>query len=174
MRLSCVDAGKSVHTGRRKLREEKKNADITIRAMNAGNQQKSNGIRTERGSGMGDMPAVKERKSNKKRKTRRGLKVFGVLFLLFSLAIFAVGLWFYARYGRTILSYYHKAKSIMREASAEDFKKSRTSIIYATDGTVIKALQSEKDVYYLPYADIPEAVVTAMIPSARDRASSRV
>ncbi len=112
---------------------------------------------------MGEEPAVKERKNNRKRKKRRGLKVFGVLFLLFSLAVFSVGLWFYAKYGRTILSYYHKAKSIMREASVEDFKKSRTSIIYATDGTVIKALQSGKDVYYLPYADIPESVVTAMI-----------
>ena len=112
---------------------------------------------------MGEEPAVKKKRNNKKRKTRRGLKVFGVLFLLFSLVLFSVGLWFYAKYGRTILSYYHKAKSIMREASEEDFKKSRTSIIYATDGTVIKALQSGKDVYYLPYDDIPEAVVTAMI-----------
>ena len=112
---------------------------------------------------MGDGPAVIEQKNNRKRKKRRGLKVFGVLFLLFSLALLSVGLWFYAKDGRAILSYYQKAKSIMREASAEDFKKSRTSIIYATDGTVIKALQSGKDVYYLPYTDIPESVVTAMI-----------
>ncbi len=112
---------------------------------------------------MGDEPAVKERKNNKKGKKRRGLKVFGVLFLLFLLAGLTAGVWFYGKYGKDILSYYHKAKTIMRESSREDFKKSRTSIIYATDGTVIKTLQSGKEVYYLPYGDIPEEVVTAMI-----------
>lgn len=61
------------------------------------------------------------------------------------------------------MSYYHKAKEIMREARTEDFKRSQTSIIYATDGTIIKTLQSGKEVYYLPYADIPEQAITAMI-----------
>ncbi len=112
---------------------------------------------------MGEEPVLKGRNNRKGRKKRRGRKVIGVLFLLFLLAALSVGLWFYAKYGRTILSYYHKAKTIMREASDEDFKQSRTSIIYATDGTVIKTLQSGKDVYYLPYGDIPEPVVTAMI-----------
>lgn len=112
---------------------------------------------------MGEEPVAKGQQNKRKRRKRRGLKIFGVLFLLFLLAVLSVGLWFYAKYGRTILSYYHKAKTIMREASDEDFKRSRTSIIYATDGTVIKTLQSEKEVYYLPYGDIPESVVTAMI-----------
>jgi len=112
---------------------------------------------------MGEEPAVNEQRKKRKRKRRRGRKVIGVLFLLFLLAILSVGVWFYAKYGKDILSYYHKAKTIMREASEEDFKQSRTSIIYATDGTVIKTLQSEKDVYYLSYEDIPESVVTAMI-----------
>ncbi len=112
---------------------------------------------------MGDEPTVNGQKNKRKKKKRRGRKVIGVLFLLFLLAALSVGLWFYAKYGKTILSYYHKAKDIMREASDEDFKQSRTSIIYATDGTVIKTLQSEKEVYYLPYGDIPESVVTAMI-----------
>lgn len=104
-----------------------------------------------------------EEKKNRKRKKRRGLRVLGFLFLLFFLAVSSVGLYFYAKYGKTILSYYNKAKSIMREASEEDFKRSRTSIIYATDGTVIKTLQSGKEVYYLPYKDIPDSVITAMI-----------
>lgn len=105
---------------------------------------------------------MKQGKSKKKRK-RRGLRVLGFLFLFFLLAVSTVALYFYAKYGRTIVSYYNKAKAIMRDASEEDFKRSRTSIIYATDGTVIKTLQSGKEVYYLPYEDIPESVVTAMI-----------
>lgn len=115
----------------------------------------------ERRSSMGNRSA--EEKKNRERKKRRGLRVLGFLFLLFLLAVSSIGLYFYAKYGKSILSYYNKAKSIMRDASEEDFKRSRTSIIYATDGTVIKTLQSGKEVYYLPYKDIPDSVITAMI-----------
>lgn len=108
-------------------------------------------------------PIPQELGKKKKKRKRRGLRVLGFLFLFFLLAVLSVGLYFYAKYGKTILSYYSKAKSIMREASEEDFRRSQTSIIYATDGTVIKTLQSGKEVYYLSYEDIPEEVVTAMI-----------
>ncbi|MBR2409394.1 MAG: transglycosylase domain-containing protein [Lachnospiraceae bacterium] len=112
---------------------------------------------------MGKNPAEKQQKERKKRKKRRGWKILGFFFLLFLLAVLTAGIYFYSKYGKTILSYYDKAKQIMREASREDFKRSQTSIIYATDGTVIKTLQSGKEVYYLPYKDIPEKAVTAMI-----------
>lgn len=105
----------------------------------------------------------KEPVSKGKKKKRRGLKILGVLFLLFSLAVLSVGLFFYVKYGRAILSYRNKAKKIMRESSREDFMRSQTSIIYATDGTVIKTLQSGKEMYYLSYEDIPKDVITAMI-----------
>lgn len=108
-------------------------------------------------------PVLQEQIKKKKQKKRRGLRVLGFLFLFFLFAVSGVGLYFYAKYGRTILSYYSKAQGIMREASREDFKRSQTSIIYATDGTVIKTLQSGKEVYYLSYKDIPEKVVAAMI-----------
>lgn len=104
-----------------------------------------------------------QKTDTKRRKRRRRGRVLVCLFLLFLLALTTVGLYFYAKYGRTILSYYQKAKRIMRESSEADFKQSQTSIIYATDGTVIKTLQSGKEVYYLDYKDIPEAVITAMI-----------
>lgn len=110
---------------------------------------------------MGKKPTGNE--PGKKKRKRLGLRVLGVLFLLFLLAVSSVGLYFYAKYGRTILSYYYKARQIMREASEDDFRRSETSILYATDGTVIKTLQSGKEVYYLSYADIPEEAVTAMI-----------
>ncbi len=105
----------------------------------------------------------KEPVSKEKKKKRRGLRVLGVLFLLFSLAVLSIGLFFYVKYGRAILSYRSKAKQIMRESSREDFRRSQTSIIYATDGTVIKTLQSGKEMYYLSYEDIPKDVVAAMI-----------
>ncbi len=104
-----------------------------------------------------------EAAKRKRQRKRRRRRVLGFLFLFLLLALSTAGLYFYGKYGRVLLSYYHKAKSIMREADREDFKRSETSILYATDGTVIKTLQSGKEVYYLPYKDIPEAVVTAMI-----------
>ncbi len=108
-------------------------------------------------------PVQKKQEKNRRKRKRRGLRVLGFLFLFFLLTVSTAALYFYAKYGRTIVSYYNKAKTIMRDASEEDFKRSQTSIIYATDGTVIKTLQSGKEVYYLPYEDIPESVVTAMI-----------
>ncbi|MDD5901056.1 MAG: PBP1A family penicillin-binding protein [Lachnospiraceae bacterium] len=108
-------------------------------------------------------PVLQEQGQKKTGKRRRRYRVLGFLFLFFFLAASSAGLYFYAKYGRTILSYYNSAKKIMREASGEDFKRSQTSILYATDGTVLKTLQSGKELYYLPYEDIPEEVVTAMI-----------
>jgi len=108
-------------------------------------------------------PIPQEKGKRRKRTKKRGLRVLGFLFLFFLLGVSTAGLYFYAKYGKTILSYYSKAKSIMREAPEDDFKRSQTSIIYATDGRVIQSLQSGKEVYYLTYADIPEEVVTAMI-----------
>lgn len=105
----------------------------------------------------------REETKKKRRRKRRIRRMVGFSLLFLFLALGSVGLYFYGKYGCVILSYYNKAKSIMREASGEDFKRSRTSIIYATDGSVLKTLQSGKEVYYLPYQDIPEAVVTAMI-----------
>lgn len=112
---------------------------------------------------MEQKPAGQESLKKKKRKKRRGLRILGFLFLIFLLALLTAGMYFYAKYGKRVLTLYNRAKSIMREASVEDFKRSQTSIIYANDGTVIKTLQSGKEVYYLPYKDIPEAVVAAMI-----------
>lgn len=117
----------------------------------------------KRGKIMAQQAAGQENVKKKRRKKRRGLRILGFLFLIFLLAGTSVGLVFYAKYGKRVLSLYYKAKEIMRGASEEDFRRSQTSIIYANDGTVIKTLQSGKEVYYLPYKDIPEAVVTAMV-----------
>lgn len=108
-------------------------------------------------------PAIQEKPKKTGRRKKRGWKVLGFFFVFLFLAISSAGLSFYAKYGKTILSYYNRAKQIVREASKEDFKRSQTSILYAADGTVIKTLQSGKWVYYLSYDEIPEEVVTAMI-----------
>lgn len=112
---------------------------------------------------MGKNPADRETNKGSKQRKRRRRRVLGFLFLFFLLALGSAGLYFYAKYGRRILSYYQTAKRIMRESSREDFKQSQTSILYATDGTVIKKLQSGREMYYLTYPEIPEEVVTAMI-----------
>ncbi|MDD6035912.1 MAG: transglycosylase domain-containing protein [Lachnospiraceae bacterium] len=107
--------------------------------------------------------AVREPNRKKRKRKRLILTIMGFLLLFLFLSVSTAGLYFYAKYGKTVLSYYSRAKKIMREASREDFKRSQTSIIYAKDGTRIKTLQSGKEVYYLEYSNIPEDVVTAMI-----------
>lgn len=102
-------------------------------------------------------------KKRKKRRRHIGLWIFGILFLLFSLAAGTAALIFYAKYGEKILSLQRDAKAIMRNAKREDFVQSQTGFIYANDGSILKTLRSGKEVYYLSYSDIPEAAITAMV-----------
>lgn len=86
-----------------------------------------------------------------------------ILLLLFLLTALSVGLYFYAKYGKDILALRQRAKDIMKNAGREDFCQAETGFIYTTDGAVLKTLRADRDVYYLPYEDIPEDVITAMI-----------
>lgn len=102
-------------------------------------------------------------KKKRKKKRHIGLWVLGILFLLFSLAAGTAALVFYAKYGEKILALQRRAKEIMRDSCREDFVSAQTGFIYAKDGSILKTLRDGKDVYYLSYADIPKAAVTAMI-----------
>lgn len=78
-------------------------------------------------------------------------------------AILVVGIGFYAKYGKQLLAYQSKANTLVRRSTAETFKASQTSLVYAADGELISRLKGEKDVYYLEYGDIPKYAVQAMV-----------
>ncbi len=111
-------------------------------------------------------------KKPKKEKKRRGflrglgrgvkLTLLAVVALLLT-AILGVGIGFYAKYGKQLLAYQSKANTLVRRSTAETFKASQTSLVYAADGELISRLKGEKDVYYLEYGDIPKYAVQAMV-----------
>ena len=94
----------------------------------------------------------------------RGVKLtlLAVVALLLT-AILVVGIGFYAKYGKQLLAYQSKANTLVRRSTAETFKASQTSLVYAADGELISRLKGEKDVYYLEYGDIPKYAVQAMV-----------
>lgn len=127
-------------------------------------KSKASGEGKDQKSG-GEAPKGTKTSGRKKRRKKHHffLWFFTIFFLLFSLAAGTAALVFYAKYGEQILTYQRRAKEIMRDSRREDFVQAQTGFIYANDGSLLKTLRSDRDVYYLSYADLPESVKTAMI-----------
>ncbi len=106
-------------------------------------------------------------KGNKKRSRRKmGHKVkigLQLVVLLTLIAILSGILYFYLKYGKTILEMQHQATQMVDASSEDTFKASQTSMIYDAEGKLITRLKSEKDVYYIKYDDIPTAAINAML-----------
>ncbi len=104
--------------------------------------------------------------NSKKTKGKIGHRIkisvqFIVLFTL--LAILGAILYFYINYGKTILKMQAQAKEMVDKSTEDTFRSSQTSVIYDSDGTLIKELKAEKDVYYIKYNDIPTEAIDAMV-----------
>lgn len=84
-------------------------------------------------------------------------------FALCLILIMAAAIWFYAKYGKLLLSYQSRANTLVRQSTEETFRASQTSLVYAADGELISRLKGEKDVYYIDYDDIPKYAVQAMV-----------
>lgn len=108
--------------------------------------------------------AEKKKEKKKMTKARYRMKLIRrVLLLLFLITILLVGVVLYLTYGKEILSYRDEAKSIVSTSTTESFRQSETSVVYDINGKQLTTLKGEKDVYYLPYEDIPEYAKQAMI-----------
>lgn len=108
------------------------------------------------------LPAKKP-KPRKRRRRHIGLWIFAIFLLFFSLAAATVAFVFYAKYGQQVMALQNRAREIMRDSRREDFIQAQTGFIYAKDGSVLKTLRSDRDVYYLSFEQLPECVKTAMI-----------
>lgn len=100
----------------------------------------------------------------KKRKPHRKFRIFlRVQFLLLIAVISVIVLFFFGKYGKEIGELRSQAEKTARASSEEDFHAAETSLIYAADGTLISALKSERDSYYLKADDIPYNVKAAIV-----------
>jgi membrane peptidoglycan carboxypeptidase len=109
-----------------------------------------------------------DRRTNKKDKVKIKSLVklslqISVLFVL--VVITGLIVYFYQTYGKTILELQTEAKRQVRSSTSDTFKASQTSLVYDTESNLISTLKAEKDVYYIPYENIPISAIDAMVVS---------
>ncbi len=104
----------------------------------------------------------KNKKAKKKhRKFWFAVKVFFLMLLLTVLAGLVV---FYVKFGDDLLRWKQDAKELISESSVETFRASETSIVYASNDSMIAKLKRDnKDSYYLTFDEIPQYVKDALI-----------
>ena len=107
-----------------------------------------------------DEPNNKRKKPKKHKKLRLAMKIF---FLVLLLGILAGLIVFYVKYGDQLLKWKNEAHELIQESTLDTFRASETSIIYASNKSVIAKLKSEKDSYYLTFDEIPQYAKDAMI-----------
>jgi len=107
---------------------------------------------------------IQKSKKSKKRKMGHKVKLTIQFIILLILIVILSGiLYFYLKYGKTILEMQHQAVQMVDESTENTFKASQTSMVYDAEGKLISRLKSEKDVYYIKYNDIPNMAVEAML-----------
>lgn len=87
---------------------------------------------------------------------RKTLTIFLILILVFILTAVIIG-------GSILINYQKEARQTVDKCTSEDFKSQQTSLMYDKNGTLITAMKSEKDVYYLSSQNIPYLVKRAFV-----------
>lgn len=104
------------------------------------------------------------KKNKKKKKKYRAFWFFVKLqFLLMLVVIGGVGYYYYGGYARQVQAMKAEAGQFVRQSSEETFCAAQTSVVYDKNGNTISTLKGEKDVYYLPYEQIPADVCAAIV-----------
>lgn len=105
-----------------------------------------------------DNKPVKKKKKHKK--FWLGVKIFLLVILLGILTGLIV---FYFKFGDELLQWRNEAKEIVENSTVETFRSSETSMVYASNESVVAKLKGDKDSYYLTFDEIPQYVKDAMI-----------
>lgn len=108
-------------------------------------------------------------RKKKRRKKYRGFWRF-IKFQIFLMCLVLAGVAYYylGGYAKQIKELQAEAEHYVRTSTVDTFKTSQTGIVYDANGNQISVLKGEKDVYYLPYDEIPTNV-TAAIVSIEDK-----
>lgn len=105
-----------------------------------------------------------KKKHKKKNKVwhaiKTSIKVFTLIMLCMAIIL---GLLFYRKYGKDLLNMQEDAKTMVGNSTEETFRQTETSLVYDINGKLLSTLKGTKDVHYIPYEDIPEYAVDAMI-----------
>ncbi|NLZ80465.1 MAG: glycosyl transferase, partial [Clostridiales bacterium] len=96
----------------------------------------------------------------KKNKILSYLKIQVYLILLI---ILGIGVFVGSKIGKDILDIRDQAMIKVSKATEETFRETLTSVVYDRNGVLISTMKTEKDVFYLSFNEIPEAVIEAFI-----------
>jgi len=103
-------------------------------------------------------------KKNKHKSKHPRLKLaILVTFLMMLLLCIIVTVFLYMRYGDRIIASRNDAVAIVNASTHDTFRASETSLVYDASGKQIAVLKGDKDMYYIPFAEIPQAAKDAMI-----------
>ena len=102
-------------------------------------------------------------KTKKKKKHRLFWHFFRIQLELLVLVLTAAAYYFYGGYGKQVEELKQEAVRLVRQSDVDTFKANQTSIVYASDGSVISTLKGEKDSYYVSIEEMPVDAVTAIV-----------
>ena len=102
-------------------------------------------------------------KTKKKKKHRLFWHFFRIQLVLLVLVLGAAAYYFYGGYGKQVEELRQEAVRLVRQSDVDTFKANQTSIVYASDGSVISTLKGEKDSYYVSIEEMPVDAVTAIV-----------
>ena len=106
---------------------------------------------------------AEKKKKHKHKKFRKFRIFFKIQFALFLLLMAGGVYYLYSTYGPEVRALRAEAEKLVRESSAETFRGSQTSLVYAADGSVISTLKGTKESYYLMYEQLPSDAVDAIV-----------
>ena len=102
--------------------------------------------------------------AKKKKKKYRGFWIFvKVQFVLSLLVLGGLGYYVLGGYASEVGSIRNEADSLVRNSTEETFRRYRTSVVYAADGSVISKLNDQGASYYLKRDEIPQPVIDAVV-----------
>lgn len=102
--------------------------------------------------------------AKKKKKKYRGFWIFvKVQFVLSLLVLGGLGYYVLGGYASEVSSIRKEADSLVRNSTEETFRRYRTSVVYAADGSVISRLNDQGASYYLKRDEIPQPVIDAVV-----------
>ena len=108
------------------------------------------------------------RKKKRKKKYRGFWRFIKFQIFLMCLVLAGVAYYYLGGYAKQIKELQAEAEHYVKTSTVDTFKTSQTGIVYDVNGNQISVLKGEKDVYYLPYDEIPTNV-TAAIVSIEDK-----
>lgn len=102
--------------------------------------------------------------AKKKKKKYHAFWVFAKVQLVLLLVVLgACGYYFFGGYAREVREMKAEADRLVQNSSPETFRGHQTSVVYASDGSVISTLKESRESYYLEREDIPADAVAAIV-----------